>query len=864
MQTRTSRQSANVMQRSVAAFVHLPAWLVVCILLCATALPATAQPLVPAPVQISPAEPAAAPAPSGQDAAAQAPADQIPAEPTPPELTPSDQPQAGQAFAPPPAPLPDDAEQKKTASDSPWNLTADRVSTNHAAGISQAWGNAVLRSGNSYLKADFLEYHRDSGWIYLKGNVHTYFGDIDVYAEEAEFDLATKTGKIRNGTIFIEENAVVVKGKELHKTGPETYAFGEAELTGCAGPTPLWSIKATGGEMAHGAYADIDNPTFQIAGVPVAWIPMARLPMRAKRQTGLMPPTWGSSSRLGGYYSQPFYWAIDEESDATFYADYFGKRGVMGGIEYRNTPDSHSQGLWRFDYVNDRVVADTAAEQESQFISSGLARTNHNRYWLRSKYDGWVFDPKYEVKLDLDYASDYSYLRTFDLNHTNFGRSNSDFVGNFGRSLDTVDSYTRTSTGLVSRSWDAQYAMNLKAEYTEDLRYRSGNLSGSKNPTVQRLPELSAYVYKQSLPGTPLEIQADSSLTYFARNYGTQGGRLDMTPQVSLPLSSAYGTIIPTVGWRETLYNVTDFENNPAGRSNDDQQERHLANMRTTAFSEIFGVYSLDIDPMFQNPEAIFTGNSTLVGLKHSIQPRLDYARQQYRDQAKLPDFDSFDRLGPVNELRYSLTNLLNTKRGTITQAPDKDGDSAPYLTYSYRDLLRNRLEQAYDYNEADRTNDTSRYPTRPFSDILSQTELSPLDWLSLINKVYVSPYGEGVTQIENSVGFSDVDYGFVSVGYAQYSQIDEYKRRNRQSINMVNLNAKLHLPYEFTLEALHQRDIKENISINSAIRLTRHAQCYDISLHAAETRYDRSLSLWVSILGFDTPQVETSQSRDD
>ena len=43
------------------------------------------------------------------------------------------------------------------------------------------------------------------------------------------------------------------------------------------------------------------------------------------------------------------------------------------------------------------------------------------------------------------------------------------------------------------------------------------------------------------------------------------------------------------------------------------------------------------------------------------------------------------------------------------------------YLAYSYKDFLRHRLEQYYDYNEADRTNDTGEYPVRPFSDVLSQ-----------------------------------------------------------------------------------------------------------------------------------------------
>ena len=46
-----------------------------------------------------------------------------------------------------------------------------------------------------------IEYHRDIGWIYLKGNVHTHLNNVDVYAEEAEFDIESQTGKLHNGTI---------------------------------------------------------------------------------------------------------------------------------------------------------------------------------------------------------------------------------------------------------------------------------------------------------------------------------------------------------------------------------------------------------------------------------------------------------------------------------------------------------------------------------------------------------------------------------------------------------------------------------------------------------------------------------------
>ncbi|WP_236615093.1 LPS-assembly protein LptD [Desulfovibrio sp. X2] len=743
-----------------------------------------------------------------------------------------------------------------------WELTADRVSTNHAAGIVQAWGHAVLRSGNDYLSGDFIEYFRDSGWIYLKGNVHSYWHDYDIYADEAQFDLVNKTGKLTNGILFIEQGSLVVKGKEFDKTGEDTYTFTEATLTGCEGSNPAWSIKTDTGDLTVGDYANVYSSQFLVKGTPILYAPYMRVPLRADRQTGFLPPTYGSSSRLGGFYSQPFFWAIDAERDLTAYADYFGKRGPMVGLEYRSADDAQTHGLWRMDYIDDKVVVDNQSEQEEEFENSGLIRTNHQRYWLRSKYDGWTFDPDYQVKLDLDYASDQTFLRTYNHLHTRYSQSYNDFLNDFGRGIDTIDSLTRTSTGLATRTWGGEYAMNLRAAYTENFNYMNGNQPGDKNPTVQVLPELSAYAYKQQLLNSPFEIQADSSLTYFTRNYGTSGGRFDVLPQLSLPLASPYGSIIPRMGWRETMYSAT--QDNSSSDVDEGTQDRQLFSYGAAAFSEVSGTYDLGTPPALLAPDASLAGTSTWVGLRHAIQPRVDYSWTQNVEQRSLPEYDQYDRIGAQNQVTYSLTNLLNRKRGTVNVAKDEDGKPDPFVAYSYRDFLRLLIEQSYDFREADRNTDLNEYPRRPFGDVLAQTDFYPLDWLSLTNKTYTSPYGEGITRFENTVGFYDPQYGQLSVGFTQYSKIDEYKRQNRSAINMLTLRGQLNLPQDLTLETVYQYDIRNDIPITTDIGLTWHAQCYDVTAFYSATQYDRSIALWVSILGFKSPGISLSQNTNN
>ncbi len=55
-------------------------------------------------------------------------------------------------------------------------------------------------------------------------------------------------------------------------------------------------------------------------------------------------PEFGETSRKGYQYNQPFFWAISESADATFYANYMSNRGIKPGAEFRYILNERSQG----------------------------------------------------------------------------------------------------------------------------------------------------------------------------------------------------------------------------------------------------------------------------------------------------------------------------------------------------------------------------------------------------------------------------------------------------------------------------------------------------------------------------------------
>jgi LPS-assembly protein len=91
-------------------------------------------------------------------------------------------------------------------------------------------------------------------------------------------------------------------------------------------------------------------------------------------------------------------------------------KGLMLGAEYRMVPDIHSKGIWKIDYLFDQ-------QTESQSLYSDnadMSRENRNRWWARGKFDGYVGEPDWNLKFDLDVVSDQDYLREFSRGYSGF------------------------------------------------------------------------------------------------------------------------------------------------------------------------------------------------------------------------------------------------------------------------------------------------------------------------------------------------------------------------------------------------------------------------------------------------------------
>ena len=744
-------------------------------------------------------------------------------------------------------------------SELPWTLEADRVESLQAEQIFEAQGNVLIRQGPNLIQADTARYFRETGFALLNGNVRIEWdGDILV-GEQADFDLLNNVGWVTDGEMFLAQDHVYIRGELLEKRCEQTYAFREAHLTTCDGPVPAWSIKSSEGEVTAGGYAQMWHPRFQIKDTPVLYSPYMIFPVKTERQSGFLIPEPSFSSRLGAGLSLPYYWAIDEEQDATFYVNMMSKRGVMTGMEYRHFTNLDSKGVWQADWLLDSKTAPTEADEDPQFRGDGLNRPNEHRYWIRGKYDGYLGDPLWRTKLDLDMVSDQNYLREFKHGYTGYTRVHNNMLRDFGRGMNNIDSLYRNNAVEVSRNW-SQVGFRGAMHYSQALQYWTDNNPSNENPTLQRLPELNLDFYKTRIGETPFELEARTQAVYFWREKGTTGARAEVYPRLSLPWTTGFGTLTPSAGWRQTLYAIDKHQQVRGIPDNVDESkdfsERGLPDFRLDAFTSLFNIYDFEkqdqVTPTLDN-----VGNAHWTRMKHTIQPELTYSYIPHVDQDENPLFTRDDRINKRNLLSYTLHNIFNRRMDQVERRAGTEdtllAEDIFRVRTTYRDFLRVRFDQAYDFEEANRDDNLDTYERRPFSDIRTDMVFSPGKYIDLITRSWYSPYMNTITQHEHMLQGSYPGLGSAYFGFDFRSEVtDDIWRQNQEKREILRVGGLVNLPRGWFARADFKRDLlaKEDLEKLFGIGFTH--QCYFLDFLFSQTQDEDRFELRISLKGLE------------
>jgi LPS-assembly protein len=467
-------------------------------------------------------------------------------------------------------------------------LKADRAILDNNRREFEAWGHVLLDDGGNYLACRYLRFQIDS-----------------------------QTGVIQDGRIFLRDKHFYITGREINKLGPEEYTASEATLTTCDAAKPAWMIRCDTVKIDREGYAVVDDAVFAVKNVPVVWLPKGIFPVNTKRNSGFLLPYAGYGSEDGVIIKNAYFWAIDDSHDATFYLDWYGKRGLMPGAEYRYVLGENAHGELRGSWISDDQVDD----DKPRYTDADTDRWSLGWRHYQDFASGWW------ARAAVQLVSDNMFLEDFP----------DAFTSSFIDELDDAD--WETDRDLRSSVYGAKSWQRFNV--TLDMQYYDSLILENNDDVLQQLPELTLTAFRQPLGASPLFWDLTAVYTHFWREEGMRGQRFDIRPQLVLPVQLGAFTLTTALAGRETAW-LTENDDRGGGSDSDSREMLEAEVMLETTLARVYNVQAFGLDR-----------------LKHTLEPAVVYRYVPDVDQDEMPFFDRYDRIYQQNNIRYGFLSRL-------------------------------------------------------------------------------------------------------------------------------------------------------------------------------------------------------------
>ena len=684
----------------------------------------------------------------------------------------------------------------------PVTIEADSISYNEDEDSVHAAGKVVIIFTQGFLKADTVTLYRETNLALAEGHVLIHSDQDVIEGEKVLFNISSQTGVVDNGKMFIAQNHLYAKGDKIEKKGESTYRLDNAKVTTCDGETPDWSLAASELNVTIDGYGTMKHGRFLARDIPLLYVPYIFFPAKTTRQSGLLFPFFSYSSEKNGLDVElPFFWAISENVDATFYQRYLEKRGFKEGMEFRYFLNPTSFGTLYADFINDR-------KQVTETIGS-MSRDwqEDQKRWSFYLNHETTFASGFNIRSDIRRVSDPWYFRDFSSfnyylsNYTQAGDKPFQRISFLGdESLGSLNSTVR-----LTKDWSV-YNLSALASYTDDFS------SPTNDGTLQAYPVVNLTGFRQPLFGSPLQLDFGATYVNFYRREGQKGNLWELNPTMYLPIKlGPYLRATPWAGFRGSIWDRTDSETD----TEDKYGTREVFPVGTSLSTEISRVFTVG------------SGSGGVEKIRHSIGADVFYTYIPEVLQENLPNF--VGGIGAQNTLTYGLTNTI------VSRTKGTDGKA------NYHQLMRLLLAQTYDIRESRRTitnPDTDKH--RPLSDVFLELDLAPIQYFSLAARNIYSTNTGHWTQTNYDLTLLDNRGDFLSVGY----------RYTRESLREINLYLKASLTSSIDAVYILRRNLLDKKTIESTYGVKYRRQCWLFEVNVTSGEYDRTVMAYISLVG--------------
>jgi LPS-assembly protein len=575
-------------------------------------------------------------------------------------------------------------------------------------------GDAQLRRNGSTVRADRIEYYQPDDLAKARGNVRIQRDGSVFTGTEAQIKVEAFEGYFIEPTYQFSKTAGHGEASRIDFIDDKRMVARNATYTTCTrrpGPSwmPDWVLKAA--QVSFNTDTDVgeaENVQLRFKDVPIIALPALSFPLSDARKSGFLPPTLNLDTTNGLEYTQPYYWNIAPNRDATFFPSLLTKRGAALGTEFRYL-ESNYNGALRYDLM----PSDRLRERNRWGFTGNHSGTIHTG--LRAVGD-------VGLNLKFNRVSDDNYWRDFP-------RASGALTQ---RLLDT-DGTLSWSRGPVS--------LSARALKWQTLQQSDAIIT----PPYDRLPQLTARYQRSNWAG--VDVLAELDTTRFrsqpALTLQPNARRSYALAQVSRPWLAPGYFITPKLQLHATNY----------------QFDSPLVNGVRNA-KRLVPTLSVDSGLVFDRQTRFFGRD-----IVQTLEPRAFYTYTPFRDQSALPNYDSgttdfnfatiYSDNSFVGNDRFASNNLLTV--GVSSRFLDP-GTGAEALRLSYAQRLRFRDQNV---TLPGGTPDTAR-----FSDMLFGASVN---WSPAWSTEAVAQYNPKTQLSERSTlstRYSPGNYRVVSAAY--------------------------------------------------------------------------------------------------
>ena len=459
----------------------------------------------------------------------------------------------------------------------PVGLLADSVDYNARAKILSATGNVRIVSDGQVLSAKTVIFNEATGRLTIPGGFTITNPDGSILTgTDADLSADLANNVVKGARLLIANQFQLAADQAQYKDN-RFKVLDRVVASTCyickSNPVPFWQIRSN--RVIHDEAEKqlyFEHAKLDFLGIPILYVPNLRLPdPTVERASGLLVPSFFTSDLLKFGGKIPYFYVIDDHSDATITAFFATVGSFVTEVEYRRETRNGS-------YTLDGSVLLIDGLDNNAFRSS---LQGEGRFRLRNNFD-WGFK--------IDVASDRTYRAQYGYEDGNSVTAQERLFSELFLERNTKNSFLNVSTAAIqslrTNEIDAQIPLVLPEVYWRNISeapYIGGKLALEANSTTlfrtggsrfTRLGLGADWQREWSLRnGVLLGVRGELDAQYYSLNNFT--GFTDtsisrVTPTLSadirLPLSKATGSAVHVIEpiaqivWNENIQTTVPNE----------------------------------------------------------------------------------------------------------------------------------------------------------------------------------------------------------------------------------------------------------------------------------------------------------------